>query len=119
MTHNLSSEASVGRIFLLVGFIMGIISSAVMLIVGGGMSAFLATSGETAPAMIIGVIYLVLGIILLVGTIITIFAYKAASNREFHQAGVLGIIGAIVGGLNIFSLVGAILCLVSKEAKNA
>ena len=78
-----------------------------------------AVMGSFAPDFmaVFGIFYVILGIVMLVGSVIGIFAFKAASDHKFHNAAILGIVSSIIPPLNIFTIVGGILCLTSREAK--
>ena len=108
----LSTEANVGRIFILIGFIVGFIGSIAMIIMGAAMKSLVPNLTS-----FFGVFYVILGVVMLVGSVIGVFAFRAASNHEFRNAAILGIVSSIIPPLNIFTLVGGILCLTSREAK--
>ena len=111
---DISTEASVGKIFILIGFILGFIGSLIMIVMGAALGIFI----KQEMMMFVGILYLVLGIIMAVGSLIGVFAFKAASNNDFHKAGILGIVSSVIPPLNIFTLVGGILCIASKESKH-
>jgi len=114
----LSSEAKIGKILILVGFILGIFGTIFSIIFGIILIAFSNSEfAQKSGLSLFGGFYLVWGILMIVGTILAIFAYKSASNHDFHKAGIMGIVASLIPPLNIFILIGGILCLTSREAK--
>lgn len=111
--EHLSTEANIGRIFLMIGFIVGFIGALFLIFYGIFWTAF---DTMIMPAAM-GVFFLVMAIIKIAGSVLITIAYNDAKNHNFHKAGVMGIIGSVISLLNIFGLIGAILCFVSKEAK--
>lgn len=114
----ISGEAKVGKILMLIGLIMGIFGAIVCIILGAVILAF-STSElvEQTGLSLFGGFYLVWGILMAIGAVLTIIAYKKASENNFHKAGILALIGSLIPPLNLFGLIGAILCMLSKEAK--
>jgi len=64
-----------------------------------------------------GGLFFVIGLIEIAGLIAGIYAYKAAEQNDFHNAGILAIVASVLPPLQLITLVGGILCLVSREAK--
>ncbi len=105
-----STEAKVGKIFILIGFILAFVGAFFIIIWSAVFAQFM-------PVFLSG-IFLGLGVVQVIGAIVGVFAFKATSEKKYHQAGVLGIVSSVIPPLNIFTLVGGILCLVSREARH-
>lgn len=104
---DLSGSAVAGRILILIGFIIGIF--------GLGMMIFYSSIFSSVPVM--ATIFIVLGIIQIVGAVFGILAFILTLKKEFKRAGIFGIIASFLPPLNIVMLIGGILCLTSREAK--
>ena len=105
----LSTEAEVGKVLILIGIIFSIISTIVIFTIGLWSLIF----------PIFGILALIAGIIGIVGIFYGIVAYRICSKGNFNKAGIYGIISSLLPPLDLIMLLGAILCLISKEAKKA
>jgi hypothetical protein len=103
----LSSEANIGKILILVGIVISVVSTL----------ALFAMSIFAMYVPIFGVFTIIFGIVGILGVIYGILAYKACNKGDFHKAGIYAIISSVLPPLDIIMLAGAILCLVSKEGK--
>lgn len=115
----LSSEASVGRILVLVGVFVAAFTALMMLGMAGLMGYVTAVGGgPPLPALIpLGVI-LFMGLLGIAGIAVGLAAFLKAPHAAW-TAGILGIVAAVLPPTNLFSLIGGILLLVSPEGKAA
>ncbi len=121
----LSTEAKVGKILILIGIIIQVISITAVFTIGSGMMGYsgmmsygygmMNWGGMMGSAF--GGLFFVIGLIEIAGLIAGIYAYKAAEQGDFHNAGILAIVASVLPPLQLIMLVGGILCLVSREAK--
>ncbi len=105
----LSTEAKVGKILLIIGVVLGLLSLLAMLFVGSMMMFGMA-------GLFGGLVYAIIAVDV-VGLVVGVLAIKKAMDGEMKSAGIYGIISSLLPPLNIITLIGAILCLVSPEAK--
>lgn len=107
--EGISTEAKIGKILIFIAIIIGIIQLVAIGVVGSvGLSFFL-------PAWIAGIVIFV-ALMKVVGIIIGIIAFRAAENKDFRQAGILAIIASFIPPLDIFMIIGGIVCLIAPEA---
>jgi len=110
-----------GRILLLVGFILHLVGT-VAAILGGWLFLYLARRHQqdgspSFDSALVGGIYLGVGILLAVGSIVGKTALKRAENGQAHAAWVRGLVSSLLPPLQVVTLVGAILCKVSPEGE--
>lgn len=103
----------VGAILSAVGAFFLVIAGSVMLVLGSNVLG--DASGETFPALIVGIVYLVLGLVMVVGCIFGFQGYGAAKRGDVHAGWVKGLVCALLPPLQAVPLIGAILLLVSPE----
>jgi ABC-type multidrug transport system permease subunit len=108
--EGLSTGAKIGKILILIGIVLGIVSAIIIFTI----SSFGFVFGQFSK--LFGVFTVLLGLTKTVGVTVGIYAYKSASNKEFHNAGILAIVSSLLPPLDLIMLIGGILCLVSKEA---
>lgn len=117
-----SSLLKAGGILLLVGAILATVGAALLLVV----SAFMFAIGEnylgeedqaTFPFAVVGGVYVVLGILLAVGAVLGYQAWGRAKAGDARAAWMRGLVASLLPPLQVVSLVGAILCLVSPEGE--
>lgn len=115
--------AKAGRILLLVGAIMGAIGAFFLILAGILLVVVgrnLVGDGDAAfPGTVVGAIYLVMGVVIAVGTVFGFLAYARAQRGDWHGAWVFGLVAALVPPLQVLPLLGAIFCLVSPEGEAA
>jgi len=118
-------EAKAGKVLIFIGVILSVISFPILFFIGaslvlvsfGTLSGFQQFLIAGLDSYTMGLIFIMLGIISIIGLILKIMAYRQASQKEnFHNAGVYGIVASFVPPLEIVTLIGGILCWVSKEA---
>lgn len=109
-----------GSILVLVGAILSaagafflIIASVVLLALGSNILG--GETESTFPATVVGVVYLVLSLMMAVGSIFGFQGYKAAKRGDVHAGWVKGLVCALLPPLQAIPLIGAILLLVSPE----
>jgi hypothetical protein len=107
----LSTEAQIGKIVLLIGIVLGVISLAFIFTMG---SVGLLIPGLTG--VLTGLVYVV-GVVAIVGIVLQFLAYRKAAEGRIHDGGIFALIAAFVPPLQILPLIAAILLLVSPEAK--
>lgn len=112
-TRELSTEAKIGKILILIGIIIQAIGIAAVLAIGSGMMDY----GYGMMGSVFGGMFYALGLVQIVGLIVGVYAYKSAEKGDFHNAGILAIVASLLPPLQLLMLVGGILCLVSREAK--
>jgi len=122
---DISTDAKAGKILIFIGVILNIISFPILFVLGtalvlvsfGALSGFQQFMIFGLDFYTMGLIYIILGIISVIGLILKIMAYRQASQKEnFHNAGVYGIVASFIPPLDVVTLIGGILCWVSKEA---
>jgi hypothetical protein len=103
----LSNEANIGKILILVGIVLHTLSLILILFMSffGIFIQFLGWS------------LTIYGLVGIVGLVYGIFAYTQCSKGNFHKAGIFGIISSVLPPLDVIMLIGAVLCLISKEGK--
>jgi len=106
----LSSEANIGKLILLLGVILSSISIIFFFIIGIFFLKFVHPS-----LFSIFIFFAVLSRIF--GIVFGLFAYNSCLKGDFYKAGILGIVASLLSFVDLIFLVGAILCLLSKEAK--
>ena len=108
--EGISTEAKIGKILIFIAIIIGIIQLIAIGVAGSvfGLTFFL-------PAWIAGVVIFI-AFIKVVGIIIGVIAFRTAENRDFRQAGILAIIASFIPPLDIFMIIGGIVCLIAPEA---
>ncbi len=109
-----------GSILVLVGAILSatgafffVIASIILLILGSNILG--GETESTFPALVVGVVYLVLGLMMAVGSIFGFQGYGAAKRGDVHAGWVKGLVCALLPPLQAIPLIGAILLLVSPE----
>lgn len=112
----MSTEAKIGKILVLIGIIIQVISIATVFAIGSGMMGY-GYGMMNWSGVSFGGLFFVIGLIEIAGVIAGIYAYKAAERGDFHNAGILAIVSSVLPPLQLIMLVGGILCLVSREAK--
>ncbi len=115
----MSTEAKIGKILILIGIIIQVISIAAVFTIGSGMMGLgygMMNWGGMMGSYFGGMFY-ALGLVQIIGLIVGVYAYKAAEKGDFHNAGILAIVASVIPPLQLIMLVGGILCLVSREAK--
>lgn len=120
--RELSTEAKIGKILILIGIIIQVISIAAVFTIGSGMMGYSGIMNYgygmmNWGGMSFGGFFYLVGLIEIVGLIAGIYAYKAAERNDYHNAGILAIVSSVLPPLQLIMLVGGILCLVSREAK--
>lgn len=118
-TKQLSAEANIGKILILIGIIIQAIGVAAVLAIGSGMMGYwgmMSWAGGMMGSYFGGMFY-ALGLVQIIGLIVGVYAYKAAERNDFHNAGVLAIVSSVIPPLQLIMLVGGILCLASREGK--
>ena len=110
-----------GTILLLIGAILQTLLAAllvgvaiVMLLIG---QAVFGEEGGAIPFVVIGVFYLLFGLMLAVGAVFGFYGYGRAKAGDARAAWVRGLVSALLPPVHVVSLVGAILCLVSPEGE--
>lgn len=108
-----------GTILLLVGAILHAVGAVVLV----GIAIVMLTVGRAGdgsqPFAVIGVVYLVLGVLLAVGTVFGFLAHSKAARGDAHAAWVQGLVASLLPPLQLVTLLGAIFCLVSREGELA
>jgi len=109
----LSREASIAKKLFLVDIIFGIISI-LLVIFGFGYFDFtrLGMSRDFAFSLVA-----ILVSVSLMGLVVIYYAYMKAKKFDIYNAGIYGLVGSLVPPLRILSLIGAVLCFISKEGK--
>lgn len=121
--RELSTEAKIGKMLILVGIILEAVGIAAAFTIGlwaGGMMPWSGSMLGLNYGMmggLFGGVMAVLGLIQLIGLIAGIYAYKAAQENDFQRAGILGIVSSVLPPFQLITLIGSILCLASREAK--
>jgi hypothetical protein len=110
-----------GRILLLIGAILHPIGSFFLVVVGAlmlviGVNVF-GDGKATFPFAVIGTVYLILGIVLAIGAVFGYLAHASAKAGQAHRAWVRGLVSSLLPPLQVVTLVGAILCMVSPEGE--
>lgn len=103
----------VGAILSAVGAFFLVIAATFMLILGSNLLG--GETESTFPALIVGIVYLVLGLMMVVGCIFGFQGYAAAKRGDVHAGWVKGLVCALLPPLQAVPLIGAILLLVSPE----
>lgn len=101
----------VGAILHTVGAFFLILFSVFMIAIGG---AFADEEGAFVPAMI-GIVYLVIGVVLAVGSYFGFSAWRKAQRNELHSAWVHGLVSSLLPPVQVITLLGAIFLLVCPE----
>lgn len=117
-----SGMLKAGTIILLVGAILHAFGSFVLLLMGSLMLAlgrsFLGGGrGGAFPFAIVGTLYLVLGVLLAAGAIVGFAAWGRAKAGDARGGWVRGLVASLLPPVQLVTLVGAILCLVSPEGE--
>ena len=114
----LSTEAKIGKIVVLVAFILKILGllflvSAISL---GGYTMMAMPMGIGFGAFWAGlmVVFLILG---LIGLFMIWSAFGKMAEKDFHGAAIYSLIAAFLPPLDIIVLIGAIVLFISPEAK--
>lgn len=117
--EGLSTEAKVGKILVLIAFILKIVGILVML--GGaawGSAMFLPLGFD---AMFGGAIFMGIMAVMIVVSLVGIFlvwkAFDKMDAKDFHGAAIFSVIAAFLPPLDVIVLIGAILLFISPEAK--
>ena len=124
-TRELSTEARIGKVLILIGIIFQIIGIAAVFTIGSGMMGYWGVPNYGYGMMNwggmmgygFGGFFYLIGLVEIVGLIAGIYAYKAAERNDYHNAGILAIVSSVLPPLQLIMLVGGILCLISREAK--
>ncbi len=114
--EGISTEAKIGKILILVAIIIGILVAIAL----GFVTALIWMAGSVngmgvsvaIPLWILSAI-LVLKII---GFVFGFLALFAAEKSDFNRAGIYAIISCVLPPLDLIMLIGAIFCLIGKEA---
>ena len=113
-----SGMLKAGTVLLLVGAILHtvaafflILFSVFMIAIGG---AFAEEEGAFVPAMI-GIVYLVIGVVLALGSYFGFSAWRKAQRNELHGAWIHGLVSALLPPVQVITLLGAIFLLVCPE----
>lgn len=116
--EGLSTEAKIGKILVLIAFILKIIGiiSILGLSAMGSYGMMLAQVGLGVEAMWMGVVagMIILG---LIGIFLVWKAFDKMAAKDFHGAAIFALIAAFLPPLDIIVLIGAILLFISPEAK--
>ncbi len=116
--EGLSTEAKIGKILVLIAFILKIIGiiSILGLSAMGSYGMMLAQVGLGVEAMWMGVVggMIILG---LIGIFLVWKAFDKMAAKDFHGAAIYALIAAFLPPLDIIVLIGAILLFISPEAK--
>lgn len=120
--RELSTEAKIGKILILIGIIFQIVGIAAVFTVGSGMMGYWGMMNYgygmmNWNGMSFGGLFYLVGLIQIAGLIAGIYAYKAAERNDYHNAGILAVVSSLLPPLQLIILVGGILCLASREAK--
>lgn len=118
--EGLSTEAKIGKILVLIAFILkiiGILGALVAVSMGTSMMMFFPMDfGPMWGAMWMGIVAgtIVLG---LIGLFLMWKAFDKMAAKDFHGAAIYALIAAFLPPLDIIVLIGAILLFISPEAK--
>ncbi|MDD1719775.1 MAG: hypothetical protein LUQ25_06930 [Methanoregulaceae archaeon] len=108
--EGISTEAKIGKILILVAIILGVIGLVIMSAIGSlGVGLFF-------PAWLVGG-FVILMIVKVIGIVIGVIAFKSAEDGDYSRAGILAIVSSVLPPIDILMLVGAIVCIISPEAK--
>ena len=106
-----STEAKIGKALIVIGVILSAIGTIFLAVMGSATAMFMMP--------LFGGFMAVIAAIEVIGIILGIIAIKKSFDDQYHDAGVFGIISSLLPPLNIFTLIGGILCLLSPEAKKS
>lgn len=115
--EGLSTEAKIGKILVLIAFILKIIGILAMLAaVSMGSYALMLFPVAGFEAMWMGIVagMIILG---LIGIFLVWKAFDHMAAKDFHRAAVFALIAAFLPPLDIIVLIGAILLFISPEYK--
>jgi hypothetical protein len=120
--ENRSGLLKAGTILLLVGGILRAVGAVLIVLYGTVVSAVfdaLAKRNAAAASLppYVAVLFLVLGVLVGVGSLFSLLGYGRAKAGDPHSAFVRGLVGALLPPVQVVSLVGAILCKVSPEGE--
>lgn len=107
----------VGAILSAVGAFFLVIAGAAMLVLGANLLG--GETESTFPAILVGIVYLVMGLMMVVGCIFGFQGYGAAKRGDVHGGWVKGLVCALLPPLQAVPLIGAILLLVSPEHESS
>ncbi len=117
----LSTEASIGKLLILIGIILQVIAIASIFALSafspwmGGMMNWMMGWGMYGGA--IGGAFSLIGLVQIAGLIAGIYAYREADRHNFNRAGYLAIVSSILPPLQIVMLIGGILIILSREGR--
>ncbi len=105
-----------GRILVLVGAIMSVFGALMLLLVSIGINLIPTESGtDAAVGAFVGILYGVLAAMLIAGAIFGFLSFRSVGEGRIHRAWIQGLVAALLPPVQVLSLVGAILILVSPE----
>ena len=114
-----SGQYKAGRILLLIGAILSAVGAVFLLVAGLFLLAIgdnLLGEGEASfGPMVVGALYLGLGLMTGVGAVFGFVAQARADRGDAHGAWVFGLVAGLVPPVQILPLIGAILVLTSPE----
>jgi hypothetical protein len=113
-----------GTILLLIGAILGAVGAvflaiAAIVLMSLGDNLVGGETDSTFPATIVGVIYLVLAVLIAVGSFCGFKGWRLASSGNASAAFGWGLAGALLPPVQLLPLIGAILVKVSPEGEAA
>jgi len=109
--RELSTEAKIGRVLILVGIILDIVSTFMIFQFGFyGSGIGLTLSG------LFGRFAVILGVINLLGLALDIYAFRLSSTGNFYRAGICAVVASLLPPRDVIVLIGGLLCLISEEA---
>jgi len=110
----LSAEAKVGQLLVLIAIALDILGIVIIF----ALNALFSTPGfaSLAPSGVFRGFILFIGVVALIGLATGIYAYQLCSEKKYREAGIFAVISALLP-FDIIMLIGAILLLISKEAK--
>jgi hypothetical protein len=108
-----------GTILLLVGGILHVIGAVGLVAFSALYFGLGSMFDDSAVMTVIGVVYVVLGLVAGVGAVFAFLAHGKATRGDAHGAWVNGLVAALLPPLQLVTLLGAIFCLVSPEGEAA
>jgi hypothetical protein len=122
--ENRSGLLKAGTILLLVGAILQAVGAVVLMLYailwGAIVRAMARRAGGTGSTPLPGflsILFVALGILLAVGSLMSFLAHGRARAGDANAAFVRGLVGSLLPPVQIVPLVGAILCKVSPEGE--
>ena len=115
--RKLSTEANIGKVLVIIAVIIGIITTVITIFMGVfGMGFGMHMFSFGIPRFLSSMM-LVLGTVKIAGIVLGVYSYKSIEKKDVHQAGIYALVASFLPPLDIIMLIGAILLLISKEAK--